>query len=555
MRSEEIKTFINYLKEEIQLKFGSEVAYAKDCQILSRQILEITKRQLSESTLKRFFGVVESPFSPSKFTLDTLSVYLDFTNWQDFMNSFENEKHTFSQYDSWKQLKNRVDVITDISNRAIKIKEDALFTDIPLREFADSHFQSFLDAPEVATAFVAPGGYGKTTLVAQLTENYFTGEDAKYPDDIICLIDGSILYNLVAQNVKINRLYQLFEYDPRNSFSNYFRENPEKVKGRFVLIIDGFNELGLPPEKLNQFIGNLMTIIAGYENVDWFKMVITCRPDIWKAFCSLVKKNQFQQSKWYNVSFDPSHSNEINVPLLDEREIRNCSNKIPNVLSSYTHEMLPAMNEIINTPMFIHLLQTGKINHESPSEFELLTQYICEVFISGPYRIERTDLMKSIVLNSYKGRKVTYISKDKLFPLGIPSIAYNEMVSYGILKEFTLSRKFLDLTTYVKFSHRIIFEFLVANKWIEENGLNRECLYTIYTYYHMNTELRDSVLKFIIQYAFHVGENDLLEKMILLADLEHETPFLGLYELFDSEKKKYENRIDEMVTVEVETEA
>lgn len=552
MRSEEIKTFINYLKEEIQLKFGSEVAYAKDCQILSRQILEVTKRQLSESTLKRFFGIVESPFSPSKFTLDTLAVYLDFANWQDFMNSFETEKHTFSQYDSWKQLKNRVDVITDISNRAIKIKEDALFAGIPLREFADSHFQSFLDAHELATAFVAPGGYGKTTLIAQLTEKYFTGEDAKYPDDIICLIDGSILYNLITQNVKINRLYQLFEYDPRNSFSNYFRENPEKVKGRFVLIIDGFNELGLPLEKLNQFIGNLMTIIAGYENVDWFKMVITCRPDIWKAFCSLVKKNQFQQSKWYNVSFDPSLSNEINVPLLDEREIRDCSNKIPDVLSSYTQVMLPAMNEIFKIPLFVHLLQTGKISHDSPSEFELLKQYICEVFLSGSYRIERTDLLKSIVLNTDKGRMLTYVPKDKLFSVGIPSIAYNEMVSYGILKEFTLSQNFLDLTTYVEFSHRIVFEFLVANKWIEEKGLNRECIEKIYSFYQLNPELRDSVLKFIIQYAFQVGESDLFEQIIMIADLELGIAFPGLNEIFDLEKKNYENSRDKMVPVEVE---
>jgi len=549
MRSEEINTFISYLKEEIQRKFGREITYAKDCQILSEQIRLATKRQLSESTLKRFFGVVESPFSPSNFTLDTLAVYLGFANWQDFMNSFETEKHTFSQYDSWKQLKNRVDVITEISSRAIKIKEDALFAGIPLREFADSHFQSFLDAPQIATAFIAPGGYGKTSLITQLTEKYFTGEDAKYPDDIICLIDGSILYNLVTQNVKINHLYQLFEYDPRNSFSNYFRENPEKVKGRFVMIIDGFNELGLPPEKLNQFIGNLMTIIAGYENVDWFKMVITCRPDIWKAFSSLMKKNPFQQSKWYNVSLDPSLSNEINVPLLDESEIRACSNDMQDVLRLYIQGMSSSMTEITNTPMFIHLLQTGKISHEPLSEFELLKQYICEVFLSGSYRVERTDLLKSIIQYSDKGKKGIYISKDKLFPLGIPTIAYNEMLSFGILNEFILAKNFVDLTTYVEISHRIVFEFLVANKWIEEKGLNRECIETICSFYQLNPELRDSVLKFMIQYAFQVGESDFLEQMLMRADGERDTAFPRLNALFDLEKKNYKNSRAEMLPV------
>jgi len=549
MRSEEIKTFISYLKEEIQLKFGCEVAYAKDCQILSGQIQKATKRQLSESTLKRFFGIVESPFSPSKFTLDTLSVYLGFANWQDFMNSFEKEQHAFSQYDSWKQLKNRVDVITDLSNTAIKSKEDALFEGIPLREFADLHFQSFLNSPHIATAFVAPGGHGKTTLISQLTHKYFTGEDAKYPDDILCLIDGSILYNLVTENVNINRLYQLLDFDPKNSFSNYFRENPERVKGRFVLIIDGFNEIHLPPEKLNQFIGNLMSIVAGYENVNWFKLVITCRPDIWKAFFLLVKKNPFLQSKWYKVGFDACLSRVINVPLLDEKEIENCSNKILSVQKSYTKGMLSAMNEIFNIPLLVHLLQIGKISHHSSSEFELLKQYINEVILSGPDRIERTDLLNSIVRNSDRGRKQSYTSKDKLFPLGLPSVAYNEMLSYGILKEFTLSTKYIDLTTYVAFSHGIVFDFLLANKWIKENVLNRECLEKIYSYYQTNPELRDSVLKFIIQYAFQEGENDLLEEMSVLAHPTGGLLLPGLDELLNLEKMNWGNRREELVSV------
>ena len=102
------------------------------------------------------------------------------------------------------------------------------------------------------------------------------------------------------------------------------------------------------------------------------------------------------------------------------------------------------------------------------------------------------------------------------------------MLSYGILKKFTLSTKFIDLTTYVAFSHGIVFDFLVANKWIKEKELNREYIETIYSYYKMNPELRDSVLKFIIQYAFQEEENDLLEEMSVL-DIWWKTSFFRVW--------------------------
>ncbi len=70
------------VKKEIQKKHGQEISYAKDCQILSAAIFQKTKRQVSVSTLKRFFGIIRSSFKPSKYTLDSLAVYLNYKNWE-----------------------------------------------------------------------------------------------------------------------------------------------------------------------------------------------------------------------------------------------------------------------------------------------------------------------------------------------------------------------------------------------------------------------------------------------------------------------------------------
>ncbi|WP_443943501.1 hypothetical protein ACJVDH_11255 [Pedobacter sp. AW1-32] len=47
-----------------------------------------TKRYLSETTIKRFYGFAKVNHQYSAFTLDTLSLYSGFTNWYDFV-----EKH------------------------------------------------------------------------------------------------------------------------------------------------------------------------------------------------------------------------------------------------------------------------------------------------------------------------------------------------------------------------------------------------------------------------------------------------------------------------------
>ena len=180
------------------------------------------------------------------------------------------------------------------------------FPDFQVREFAIKKFESFLNSPLTATAFIAPGGYGKTTIVAQLVEIFFTGPHARYPNDIVCLVDGSILLNLINLNLEVVRLKNIFEFEQRNSFSVYFRKHPEQVRGRFVLIIESLYQIYHQEEKLNHFVENLMDIVSAYEDVSWFKLLITCRPDNWKSFSNLILKDPHLESMWFDVHFGGS---------------------------------------------------------------------------------------------------------------------------------------------------------------------------------------------------------------------------------------------------------
>lgn len=80
------------LRDEIQKRFGKKVVYASDCDSLSEDILLQTKRRISVSTLKLFFGVVHSPYAPSKYTIDSLLANLQFENESDFIKYLEGKK-------------------------------------------------------------------------------------------------------------------------------------------------------------------------------------------------------------------------------------------------------------------------------------------------------------------------------------------------------------------------------------------------------------------------------------------------------------------------------
>jgi hypothetical protein len=55
-----------------------------DAQILKQLIFQKTGREIALSALDRAFGVIPAKFKPSAYTLDTLSIYCGYANWDDF---------------------------------------------------------------------------------------------------------------------------------------------------------------------------------------------------------------------------------------------------------------------------------------------------------------------------------------------------------------------------------------------------------------------------------------------------------------------------------------
>ena len=65
------------LKNRVKSRAGIDHLSPRDCKRISQDIFETTKKRISETTLKRFFGFVPSKYQCAKFTLSVLTEYAD----------------------------------------------------------------------------------------------------------------------------------------------------------------------------------------------------------------------------------------------------------------------------------------------------------------------------------------------------------------------------------------------------------------------------------------------------------------------------------------------
>ena len=73
------------IKKDIEERFGSQIAYPKDCEALAEDISEKCNKRISSSTLKRLWGFHQSVNEPRMYTMDILANYLRHDNWSSYL--------------------------------------------------------------------------------------------------------------------------------------------------------------------------------------------------------------------------------------------------------------------------------------------------------------------------------------------------------------------------------------------------------------------------------------------------------------------------------------
>ena len=79
-----------YLFREVENVFHHKISTSTNCNQLSREIQVKTSHYISAQTLRRLYGLVKTNTSPSLFTLDTLSQYCGYEDWNQLYSEKRN---------------------------------------------------------------------------------------------------------------------------------------------------------------------------------------------------------------------------------------------------------------------------------------------------------------------------------------------------------------------------------------------------------------------------------------------------------------------------------
>ena len=91
---------IPYLKNKVISKFGQAVLTLGDCKELSKVIFAETQELLNYNTLRRIFGLIK-PTTPQTYTLDVLSKYVGYSDYQDFIKAMPFDYDWFHLFETF----------------------------------------------------------------------------------------------------------------------------------------------------------------------------------------------------------------------------------------------------------------------------------------------------------------------------------------------------------------------------------------------------------------------------------------------------------------------
>ncbi len=515
------ENLIQLLKKEIEIKVGKKILTGKDCTQLAEKVYAETKQQISITTLKRFFEVVKSDFNFSKFTTEVLVQFIGYQSLNDFRKAYTDSKLDYSNENSWEIFKIKVKNITEKSLKSMKAKTQYKQENLIFRDFVQKKFEQFAKSDKTATLFTAPSGWGKTTLLIQLAEKYFRKENALNNDDILLLINGKIFFNLYAQNPENEFLNQFLDFKLLSSHAFYFFKNPEQRKGRIWVFIDDVDDIFFDTESYHHFLENLMRMIMAH-NYGWFKFVITCRPENLNVFSYLADKYPLIENLWFDLNFKKTdnYQNSVNVPLLSRQEINQIL-KINDISYEYSnfHGQSTTSTELVNQPDFLSLYMHEIKHSGNLSTIVLLSNFLQARIYSSPYKNEKLKIINRFIELCNRGKEIDFVRKDQLLSKADTANAYRELLSFGILYEYTSPNEYMEETTWVRFGNSIIFNFFLMEKWFTGREMNIELYNAIRKYYKDNIPLQKNMVKLFFGFLAYQNKHELIKKLRLVSAL------------------------------------
>lgn len=517
--------YIITLQHEVLRQFGADSIQPNQCKLLSQDILKHTGKLVSETTLKRVFGFAVTQHSFSRYTLNTLTYYCRFRDWDDFRSQYHQRtsKPLPADHSKWADIKKRATAISHYTLLTLKNRAGISFERTVPRQYCLSHIERFLQSNYSATALVAPAGWGKSMALVHAAEHYWFGKNAIYPHDICWFINAHAAGSLLLKGFSLSAwLDNQLGIGNGENFREYFSSNPEEKGGRLVLIIDGFDEIALGADKLALLYKKLEDFVYSNDAHPWVKVILSIRSGTWGEVFQESQQFPAFRRYWY-LGTEMDEDTNINMPKLTEQEVR-------AVLSnfSFDDDTLRQFSDRfmwkLRHPYYLQLFcQLSNNTPEQPfidenlSLFEVISKFIQQKVFSSPNNSFKIRIIEKLLQLLDMGRKGMYMDKSLLLNQN-PDLfpAYKELIADNILVEENLSQEIM-FNVKVRFAHNCLLEYFTAMHYIQENGyeINDILMQKVLSAFPQSP-FRVSVFKWLLRYAVTHSQFESLQHLFTL---------------------------------------
>ncbi|MEJ2883360.1 hypothetical protein [Pedobacter sp. GR22-6] len=466
---------LNELRSLILSKTGIRTITPADCKRISIEISKTLNKNVSETTIKRLFGFAKVKHNFSKFTLTTLSEYVNEPHPE--KTSVPVNVSIQTPVRTWREIHEKAVKITDFTLKSIKNRSGMPYEMTISRKFAEHDFEEFFKSKYSFTCFISQPGYGRTILLSHLADFFHNNKQALYKDSTLFFITANSFFN--RENIALHfeeHLKLQLGIHPKDTLINYANKNYNQTGGKLVIFLDGFSELVLKRDLKKQLFESIINFICSIEDNNSIKLVMSMRSTTWIRFHDCIRHSAYLKTKWFHGNY--FDMNDIsNVPPLTEKEVDLILSKIHHIK---LEEINPKLKTQLKFPLHIQLYY--QLKEEDPyfnyatniTFYELISRFIQDKIYRSNYYTEKILFLKKIIQLTDFGNKGNSVMKDELISeLSAFKNAYMELLSDGILMEEKSLQEYHPRES-VRFIHPHVFEYFLFIELLERFHLRIE---------------------------------------------------------------------------------
>lgn len=435
-------THFERLKSSVLRAAGINNIVTADCYPLSLKISDATGKRISETTLKRIFGFTTSSYKPSSYTLNCLSEYNGFLDWDHFCQAID-EQISVSEGNkwSWHRLRSAAMKISLFHLQGDQYKSGVPYNLTIPRHSVSQFIDGFLAGNATACVIDGPAGSGKTVAIAHWASAQMT---ASAHDIVLYTNNLSAQQHVLSGYDGLRWLAELMELSSPTLLEKVMSEYTKTAPGNFYLVIDETFRVSntYPPNQ--QVFNELVSLVSHFSRYPWFRIIIVCRDTTFKQYRNHFY-NLIVRPEWYSALSEQQGAEPVQpvVGAFSDVEIRTLLNRV-NGLPEERLLFLPRELDIIRKPLlfqYYYKQENRKIDVSKANELDaytIQTEYLEKTVHSLSEGTDTQLLLDELIAHIEAQDVDYYIVKKAVFTvIHTYSAAYHELLDSGILYEQT----------------------------------------------------------------------------------------------------------------------